>query len=66
MANDEHVASLKQGVAAWNAWRDEDQDIVPDLSHAELNGAELTGRTSVRRTLPGRASWMRTSVGRTP
>ena len=31
MANDEHVALLKQGVAAWNAWRNENPDIVPDL-----------------------------------
>ena len=36
MANDEHVALLKQGVAAWNAWRDENPDIRPDLSGADL------------------------------
>jgi hypothetical protein len=27
MANDEHVAILKKGVAAWNKWRDENPDI---------------------------------------
>ena len=43
MANDEHVALLKQGVAAWNAWRDKDRNIHPDLSLADLNGAELNG-----------------------
>jgi hypothetical protein len=32
MANDEHVALLKQGVAGWNAWRDEN----PDLKAARL------------------------------
>jgi hypothetical protein len=27
MANDEHVALLKKGVAAWNEWRDENPGI---------------------------------------
>jgi uncharacterized protein YjbI with pentapeptide repeats len=40
MANDEHVALLKQGVAAWNTWRDENPD-VSDLSEADLSGAHL-------------------------
>ena len=42
MANDEHVALLKQGVAAWNAWRHENRDIRPDLSNADLTGANLS------------------------
>ena len=42
MANDEHVALLKQGVAAWNAWRDANQNLIhPDLSSATLPGADL-------------------------
>jgi uncharacterized protein YjbI with pentapeptide repeats len=43
MANDEHVAMLKQGVTAWNAWRDQNPDIRPDLSGANLSGAKLSG-----------------------
>jgi hypothetical protein len=58
MANDEHVRLLKQGVGAWNAWRAENPDIVPDdpilgrftderavldLSGADLGGANLMG-----------------------
>ena len=43
MANDEHVALLKQGVTAWNAWRDENPDILPDLRGANLRGANLSG-----------------------
>jgi hypothetical protein len=35
MANDEHVAILKQGVAAWNDWRK--KHIRPDLSEADLS-----------------------------
>jgi hypothetical protein len=42
MANDEHVALLKQGVAAWNAWRDENPSTIPNLSEANLHGADLT------------------------
>jgi hypothetical protein len=43
MANDEHVASLKQGVAAWNKWRDANPDIKPDLRRADLRQANLSG-----------------------
>jgi uncharacterized protein YjbI with pentapeptide repeats len=42
MPNHEHVALLKQGVDAWNAWRDENPDIRPDLTEADLNGAKLS------------------------
>jgi hypothetical protein len=41
MANDEHVALLKQGVAAWNAWRRKKPDILPDLGKANLRNANL-------------------------
>src|SRR5262249_34424321 len=41
MADDEHVAMLKQGVAAWNAWRYQNPNIRPDLSEASLSGAKL-------------------------
>jgi hypothetical protein len=43
MANDEHVALLKQGIDAWNAWRDENAPICPDLGGANLRGADLSG-----------------------
>jgi hypothetical protein len=42
MANDEHVALLKKGVHAWNAWRRENRDIRPDLGQAQLKGAHLS------------------------
>ena len=41
MANEEHVARLKQGVDAWNAWRRETPDARPDLHGADLRGAHL-------------------------
>jgi hypothetical protein len=41
MANKEHLAQLKQGVEAWNAWRRENPIIQPDLRHAPLAGAHL-------------------------
>jgi len=34
---------LKKGVAAWNAWRDENPDIRPDLGRAMLIAANLHG-----------------------
>jgi uncharacterized protein YjbI with pentapeptide repeats len=41
MANDEHVALLKQGMAAWNEWREKNPDIRANLSGADLLGADL-------------------------
>jgi hypothetical protein len=34
MINPEHLAILKQGVEIWNKWREENPDIMPDLSWA--------------------------------
>jgi hypothetical protein len=44
MANRKHVALIKQGVVAWNAWSS--GSILPkeaDLSGADLSGADLSG-----------------------
>jgi len=42
MANDEHVAMLGRGAAAWNEWRAK-VDETPDLSRAGLRGLDLSG-----------------------
>jgi hypothetical protein len=39
MANEEHVALLKQGVEVWNKWRKENPVVRPDLNGANLRGA---------------------------
>ena len=41
MPNDEHLAMVQRGVAAWNAWRAE-QNQPPDLSRAGLRGLDLS------------------------
>jgi hypothetical protein len=41
MANDEHVALLKQGVETWNAWRCENPNVRPYLDGAKLHGLDL-------------------------
>ena len=43
MANPEHLAKLKEGVKAWNQWRNENPDVAVDLSEADLTDAELDG-----------------------
>jgi hypothetical protein len=63
MANEEHVALLKQGVTPWNAWRKENPDVRPDLdwtvlgeanlSKANLSGAKLGGAYLVGADLRG-------------
>lgn len=43
MANEEQIAILKQGVEAWNQWRNQNRDIVPDLTSANFEAADLCG-----------------------
>jgi uncharacterized protein YjbI with pentapeptide repeats len=42
MANEEHLAILRQGTEVWNQWRKDNPDIRPDLSGARLCRAELS------------------------
>jgi hypothetical protein len=41
MTNPKHLAKLKEGVKAWNAWRGTSAKTRPDLSGAGLSGANL-------------------------
>ena len=41
MANEEHLTLLQQGVAVWNAWREKHPELLPDLTGAQLPGADL-------------------------
>ncbi len=45
MANEEHVALLRQGVETWNTWRRtySDEFQPPDLAEADLHGMDLDG-----------------------
>lgn len=51
MANEEHLAILKQGVHVWNEWRTGSPGIVPDLSGANLYDADLRGANLLRANL---------------
>jgi hypothetical protein len=42
MANQDHLARLRQGGGAWNAWRETAPKIPPDLSGANLSNADLS------------------------
>ena len=41
MADDTHLAVLKQGVDTWNEWRTAHGDTRPDLSNTSLRGLDL-------------------------
>ena len=41
MASEEHLNLIKQGVDIWNAWREKNPEINPDLSQADLRGVKL-------------------------
>ena len=55
MAPPEHSPILKRSVTMWNAWREHNKDVRPDLSgatrrEADLSGADLTDTTLSRTT----------------
>ena len=52
MPNDEHVAMLARGAAAWNVWRAK-HDETPDLSRVGLRGLDLSGFDLSRADLRG-------------
>ncbi len=41
MSNPDHLKILKEGVEKWNKWREKNPEIKPDLSKADLRGANL-------------------------
>jgi uncharacterized protein YjbI with pentapeptide repeats len=43
MANEEHLQIIRQGVDAWNAWREKNPQLRPDLFEANLSGLDLSG-----------------------
>jgi uncharacterized protein YjbI with pentapeptide repeats len=43
MANPEHLEILKQGVEAWNKWRQQNPNTTPDLRNAQLEQMNLQG-----------------------
>jgi uncharacterized protein YjbI with pentapeptide repeats len=43
MANNEHVALLRQGSLVWNEWRGRNPEVAPNLSDVDLSGTDLTG-----------------------
>jgi hypothetical protein len=55
VANEQHLQILKQGTDAWNRWRRENPEILPDLSGADLIRANLIGANLSRADL-GRAN----------
>ena len=51
MADPQHLAKLKQGVKAWNTWREENPNIVPNLRRADLPKINLKGAFLARADL---------------
>lgn len=53
MANQEHVELLKQGVALWNEWYRQHEEVDPDLRDADLNNADLDSANLINALLSG-------------
>jgi uncharacterized protein YjbI with pentapeptide repeats len=51
--NDQHLATLRAGVQRWNAWRDDNPEVKPDLRGANLLGASLDNANLIWAKLDG-------------
>lgn len=61
MANPNHVAVLEQGAKTWNAWRERNHRVVPDLTDAALASAKL-GNTNLNGAKLGWANLYRADL----
>jgi hypothetical protein len=43
MGDASHIAKVHEGVDQWNAWRQDNPRLQPDLTHVDLSGRDLTG-----------------------
>jgi len=53
LANPEHLAKLKEGVEPWDQWREQNPEVKPDLSGADLYWANLSEANLERADLRG-------------
>jgi hypothetical protein len=51
--NEDHLKILQQGVAAWNAWRQKEYSVKPDLRGAKLRSKKLSRANLSRANLSG-------------
>ena len=51
--NKKHYEILKTGVNVWNKWREENKNLHPDLTNANLRGADLTNANLTKANLRG-------------
>ena len=40
MSIEEHLLKIKQGVNAWNQWREQNPETTPDLSKVDIRGLQ--------------------------
>jgi uncharacterized protein YjbI with pentapeptide repeats len=54
MANEEHLQILRQGVSTWNKWREDNENLLPDLRYAnEIGVKDLSGVNFSQANLQG-------------
>lgn len=53
MADEEHLAIMRQGLEAWDVWRKENPRVRPNLTGADLSGADLSGFILIYADLSG-------------
>src|SRR5262245_4098997 len=53
MANPEHLEILRRNVEEWNKWREANPDVWPNLSKADLSGADFNGANLSKAKLSG-------------
>ena len=58
--NQEHYDKLKEGVEAWNAWREDNPRVVPDLQGAVLRKADFRISFPEDFTVPGAGRYAET------